>query len=147
MWQMDMLSVVLSEIACLCCWMLQLLGLLTMTVMIDLLSFDVAGVVSNLVHFVTSVLGMKYITGLVGICMAFRPGHPPFPHIKSCCPCWCAECPAPRITVVCFARDRANAFIHSVVLSVLSVLLDTRLLLPPLLTIILCLTMVWPGMM
>ena len=41
-----------SEIPCLCCWMLQLLVLLTMTVILDLLSFDVAGEVSYLHLFI-----------------------------------------------------------------------------------------------
>ena len=41
-----------SEIAYLCCWMFQLLVLLTMTVMIARLSFDVHGVVSYFHRFV-----------------------------------------------------------------------------------------------
>ena len=46
-WTCAWLSCV-SEIAYLCCWMFQLLVLLTMTVMIARLGFDVAGVVSYL---------------------------------------------------------------------------------------------------
>ena len=38
-WTCALLSCV-SEIACLCCWMLQLLVLLTMTVMMELISLD-----------------------------------------------------------------------------------------------------------
>ena len=50
-WTCAQLSCV-SEIAYLCCWMFQLLVLLTMTVMIARLSFDVPGVVSYLHLFV-----------------------------------------------------------------------------------------------
>ena len=49
-WTCARLSCV-SEIAYLCCWMFQLLVLLTMTVMMELISFDasdVPGVVSDL---------------------------------------------------------------------------------------------------
>ena len=53
MWQVDMRSIVFCIRDCLlCCWMFQLLVLLTMTVMIAGLGFDVAGVVSYLHLFI-----------------------------------------------------------------------------------------------
>ena len=100
MWQKDMRSVCLVcqrlLVCAVGCWSIHLLVLLTMTVILDMLGLDivdvhVAGMVpSSFVQSVTGVLGM-----------AAQPGPPIEPRVKSCCPCWCAECPAPRIIGFC----------------------------------------------